>query len=364
MDAVEGGRPPTTLSAGPSDRTARLRDGLAAYLEPRLGGNGPVTVERLARIPGGASRETWTFDANCPGPAGETSTEQLVLRLDPPASLLDTDREVEWAFYSSFFGSGVPVPRMRWLERDPSVLGGPFFIMDRIAGSEAQPRVLMEPRYEAVRPRVARRFYELLAAIHDLDWSRTAIGAVAGPPPPGGAWKEQLDRWEAIITANELGPQPIARAAIRWLRANSPPPSCRISVVHGDYRIGNVLVTPEGEINGVLDWEMAHLGDPLEDLAWSFNESWQWGGKDGRPGGVCTREEAISFYERSSGRPVDRTALAWWLVFSDVKCQGIWLTGARAFQEGRSNELILALIAYNLINAQDQAMLRALGKWR
>jgi aminoglycoside phosphotransferase (APT) family kinase protein len=329
-----------------------------------LAGGGAVTVSGLSRIPGGASRETWMFNAAYKNSAGAGENANLVLRLDPPASLLDTSREAEWAFYSSYWDTNVPVPRMRWLEPDASVLGGSFFIMDRILDCEAAPRTLMEPRYTDARPRVAKRFYEIMAGIHSLDWASTSIANVAEPPPLDGAWKKELDHWERIIDDNELSPQPIARAAIRWLRANPPPPAHHISVVHGDYRIGNVLYTPEGDITGVVDWEMSHLGDPMEDLAWSFNESWQWMGKDGRPGGICTVDEAIADYERHTGRPVDRDAVRWWWVFCDVKCQGIWLTGTKSFQEGRTNELILPMISYSLVNSQDQAMLRSLGRWK
>jgi aminoglycoside phosphotransferase (APT) family kinase protein len=353
-----------TPAAGAPHDPGPMEERLAAYLSPRLAAGGPVAISTLSRVPGGASRETWTFDATFADSTGREHTESLVLRLDPPASLLETDREVEWAFYSSFWGTTVPVPRMRWLEPDPSVLGGPFFIMDRIPAGQAQPRTLMEPAYEHARPRVARRLYEIMAAIHSLDWSATPIAKVAVAPPVDRAWAKELDHWERVVSENELSPQPIARAAIRWLRANPPPPAHHIAVVHGDYRIGNVLYTPQGEIVGVLDWEMAHLGDPIEDLAWSFNESWQWAGKDGRPGGVCTVEEAIAGYERHTARPVDRQALNWWRLFSDVKCQAIWLTGTKSFQDGRTNELILPYISYSLINAQDQAMLRSLGRWR
>ena len=112
-----------------------VEDAITRYLAPRLPGARDLAVSHLLRIPGGASRETWMFKAVWHDESGRQAQE-FVLRKDPPASLLDTDREAEYAYYSSFMGSAVPVPRMRWLERDGSVLGGPFFIMERITGAK------------------------------------------------------------------------------------------------------------------------------------------------------------------------------------------------------------------------------------
>lgn len=336
-----------------------MEEQLARYLSPRLAGGAPVTIANLSRIPGGASRETWMFDASWTA-EGRLQTEHFIVRKDPPASLLETDREVEYAFYSSFANTAVPVPRMRFLERDHAHIGGAFFIMDRILGCEGG-RTVIEPRFDAVRDRIARRMYEILAAIHAFSWVGSPAAEWAKAPEPETCWSQELAHWEKVIDENELSPQPIIRAGIRWLRRNPPPPAHHVSVVHGDYRVGNYLYTTEGEIVGIVDWEMAHLGDPLEDLAWSFNSSWQWL-RDGRPGGIVDRETAIRHYEEASGIAVDREALHWWEVFSDVKAQGIWLTGTKSYQEGRTPELIMPLISYTLINAQDQSLLRALGK--
>ena len=332
---------------------------LARYLEANLPAEN-VRVTNLFRIPGGASRETWMFDSTWSGD-GEEHSQAFVVRKDPPASLLETDREAEYGFYSAFWNSGVPVPRMRWLEPDASIIGGPFFIMDRILGCESNTRAPQAPPYLAVQPEMARNMYDILGIIANFEWRGTAIERVAEPPAAETAWEKELAHWEGIINVQELSPQPLMRAAIRWLRANPPPPAQRVGVVHGDYRVGNFLYREDGSIHGIVDWEMAHLGDPVEDLAWSLNESWQWA-KDGRPGGIVDRETAITLWERASGLRADPAAVLWWEVFSHVKCQGIWITGARSFQEGRTNELILPMVAYSLINAQDQALLRTLGR--
>lgn len=328
---------------------------LARYLSPALAGGQPVAVENLLRIPGGASRETWMFDARYGG-----NVEQLIVRIDPPASLLETDRETEFALYSAFAGSAVPVPRMRLMEPDGSILGGAFFVMDRIGDCESTPRLLLEPAFDGLRAGIAYRMYEILADIHALDWSAHGLAHLAEGITCETSWRHELDHWERVIDENEIEPQPIIRAGIRWLRANPPPPARHLAVVHGDFRVGNFLYRKDGSIVGVLDWEMGHIGDPLEDIAWSCAQAFRWA--NDYPGGIVSREDVIANYERAAGITVDRDALHWWDVFSDVKGQGIWITGAKSFQEGRSNELFLAMIAYTLVNSQDQYLLRTLGR--
>lgn len=335
---------------------------LAEYLRQRIDGATDVRVTGLSRIPGGASRETWMFDASWIVDGAEHQGA-FVLRKDPPASLVESERSLEYAFYDALWGSDVPVPRMRWLETDPRHLGSEFFIMERVLDSDANTTRIQEREYDEARPVLARRFYEILAAIHRFDWRGTAIERVIDAPTVETAWRRELDYWEDMIDRHELTPQPIARAAIRWLRDNPPPPARRVSIVHGDYRVGNFLYRPTGEITAIVDWEMAHLGDPLEDLAWSFMEAWEWT-RDGRKGGIIEMDEAIAVYEEASGAKVDRDALHWWDVFSGVKAQGIWVTGAHAYQSGETSELILAMTSYWLTNFQDEILLRSMGRWR
>ena len=142
-----------------------------------------------------------------------------------------------------------------------------------------------------------------------------------------------------MIERDERHPQPIVRAAMRRLRRNPPKPAQRISVVHGDFRSGNFLHDGGGHILAVLDWEMAHLGDPLEDLAWCFDPLWNHF-DDSRVAGTVAEAEAIAIWERESGLVVDPAALAWWKLFSAVKGCAIWTTSAKEFVAG-GNDLVL-----------------------
>jgi len=292
---------------------------VAAYLAGKLPGARDVAVEAMERISGGASRETYRFVARWTE-AGQAHERRMILRRDPPASLIDTERRIEFEAYRAFFGSAVPVPEMLFLEEGAGPLDHPFFIAAEIAGFQASPQLPFESGDAAA-----------------------------------------LDYWEGVIDEDELSPQPIIRAAIRWLRANPPPPAQKISVVHGDYRTGNFLYDTNGDIHGILDWEMSHLGDPLEDLGWTLNRIWCWAQDDLR-GALLPREEAIAIWEKASGLKADPAALHWWELFNCVKGQGIWVSSAKAWSDGQNKDPILIVSSWRLLNAQDRAALELMGR--
>jgi aminoglycoside phosphotransferase (APT) family kinase protein len=130
--------------------------------------------------------------------------------------------------------------------------------------------------------------------------------------------------------------------------------------VHGDYRTGNLLFDPAGGVIGVLDWEMVHIGDPLEDLAWGLNRVWRFQNDD-RAGGLVPMGDAIRLWEHASGARADRQALRWWEMFSCVKGQAIWVSAAKAFASGGNRDLIMPIAAWMQANSQDRAALELMG---
>jgi aminoglycoside phosphotransferase (APT) family kinase protein len=318
-----------------------------------------IAVTALERISGGASRETYRFRLGY-AQGGHAHDRRLILRRDPPASLIDTERRVEFEAYRAFEGSAVPVPKMLWLEEADEALDHPFFIAEELTGFQAAPQMLFAGGYDAVLPRLAERKWTILGEIAKADPAVLGLTSVMPAPPLDGCWRRELDHWEAIFDTQEDEPQPIARAAIRWLRAHPPPPAQKLSLVHGDYRTGNFLFDEAGEIHGVLDWEMAHLGDPLEDLAWGFNPIWQFG--RGLAGGLVPQEQAVAIWSQASGLAADPAALHWWILFNCVKGQGIWVGSARAFIDGGNREPIMVYPAWWLLNAQDRAILKVMDK--
>ena len=336
-----------------------LEPRLAAYIAARMPDAGGVAVSGLERISGGASRETYRFVLTWTE-GGRRRDRRMILRRDPPASLIDTERRIEFEAYRAFRGSAVPVPEMLWLEEGSDVLDHPFFVAEEICGFQASPQLLFASAGPAVLAKIAARKWTILGEIAKADPAAIGLTRWMQSPALDGCWKRELDHWEGLIDKDEAEPLPITRAAIRWLRANPPPPAQKLSVVHGDFRTGNFLYDAEGAIHGVLDWEMSHLGDPLEDLGWSLQPVWTFG--TGRAGGVAPRDEAISIWERASGLVADPAALNWWILFNCVKAQGIWVGSAAAFNRGGNTAPIMVYPAWWLINAQDRAMLQVMGK--
>ncbi len=345
--------------------TSTKTDRISEYLRTKMAGARDIRVSGLFRIAGGASRETWSFDASWQE-AGCEQRRGFILRRDPEAGLLETARDVEYTVYQAFQNSSVPVPRMYWLETESAALERPFFIMERIDGCQSDPGGLALRPDGPDRQRIGRRKFEILGAIHAAD--PTSLGLTnlqsGGLPLPEQCAERELARWERIIDEQQLEPEPVIRFAAAWLRAHPPAPAQRVTVCHGDFRSGNFLYTDD-DIRGVLDWEMVHLGDPLEDLAWTCLKNWRYSNTPGIPGsligGIMPREEAYEIYEAASGIRVDPEALRWWDIFSQIKAVGIWITGGRSFCDRRTTSPLMALIPRMLNATQYTEILDLIG---
>ncbi len=324
-----------------------LADRLAAYLT-RVSGV-PTAVESLARISGGASRETYRFDT-----LAGVERAGFILRRDPPESLIDTDRRLEFLALRSFHGKGVAAPEALWLETDGAELERPFFIMRRIDGGAPGSPFAAEPFGDQAGA-IGERFFSIMGRIAAEPLAGLPILEAAPMPAPEDCWRRELDYWAGVIEADEQHPQPIVRAAIRRLRRAPPPPAQRLSVVHGDYRSGNFLHDGEGGIVAVLDWEMAHLGDPLEDLAWAMDPLWTHPG-DRRISGMIEPEAAFDVWRDASGLRIDPAALAWWRLFASVKGQAIWTSAAKAWRDGGMVEPVLAFSGWYTARRQDEIL--------
>ncbi|MEI9885440.1 MAG: phosphotransferase family protein [Rhizomicrobium sp.] len=330
-----------------------LEDRLAAYLRNKL--EAPdLTVSGLARIPGGASRETYRFRARHGG-----KERGLILRRDPPASLIETERTTEYRAYEAFHALGLPVPEPVALELDPTPLDRPFFIMEAIENCTAGSILAPDP-YGAHRETVGKQFYSVLGRIARVDPRDVGLNDFDGETDIHDVARHEVARWERVIAEDEREPQPIVRAALRWLKRHPPPPAQKISVVHGDYRTGNFLVDAKGEIRAVLDWEMAHLGDPLEDLGWAIDPLWS-GGQPETPGGMLPRAEALRLWEQASGLKAEPEALYWWEIFASLKGAAIWISAAREYAEGRNIDPINAFSGWYCLAFHNKVLADRLG---
>jgi aminoglycoside phosphotransferase (APT) family kinase protein len=323
-----------------------LAERLAIYLTRHFGS--PTLIEGLSRIPGGASRETYRFDAIVGG-----EVRPLILRRDPTGSLIDTDRSLEYLAFQSFHGRA-PVPEPIVLDTEGAELERPFFIMTRVDGGAAASPFTVQPYHEHAQA-IGEAFFAALGAIAATDPAGLPLATATQAPAPGDCWRVALDHWAKVIDTDEQHPQPIVRAAIRRLRRDPPPPATAVRVVHGDYRTGNFLHDGQGTILAILDWEMVHLGDPLEDLAWAIDPL--WGHYDeSRVAGMIPRAEALAIWSQVSGLPIDPEALAWWELFSAVKGQAIWTSAGREYRQGGFKDPILAISGWYTARRHDQIL--------
>jgi aminoglycoside phosphotransferase (APT) family kinase protein len=329
-----------------------VSEGLAAYLARTWGE--PVAIEDLARISGGASRETYRFDAVVGG-----ERRPLILRRDPPGSLIETDRRSEFLALKSFHGRGVAAPEPLILELEGAELERPFFIMARVDGGATASPFAPDP-YAPHAARLGEDFFGTLGRIAAADPATLPIAEVCEAPALGECWKRELDYWSGVIETDELHPQPIVRAAIRWLYRHAPPPAQKLAVVHGDYRSGNFLHDGEGKIVAVLDWEMAHIGDPLEDLGWALDPLWRH--TEGLVAGMVPKAEAFRIWEAASGLKVDPAAFVWWELFASVKGQAIWISSAREYADGGYREPILCFSGWFTARRQDEILAEHLAR--
>lgn len=325
---------------------------LESRLEALLPGQGPVRLVLQERVFGGASRQTIRIDAERDG-----TRHLLILRRDPAASLIETERKLEFAALATFAGGPVPVPKPLLLEEDPALLGAPFFVMERIEGAlPGSP--FQSACYAPHAQAIARQFFWHLGAIAARPLAGSPLAAVLEPVTADTCWSRELARWEAVILEDAPEPQPVALAAIRRLRRTPPPPPPRVGIVHGDYRSGNFLHDGAGSIRAILDWEMVHAGDPHEDLAWALDPLWAH--DPARPLTGIGREEAITLWEAASGLACNRDALAWWGLFSAVKGLAIWLSAGRAFASGANGDLVNAWSAWMCGQFHERQLAQAL----
>lgn len=279
---------------------------------------------QLARIPGGASRETWLIEAD---------EMRFVLRRDPPGAESLTPQAREFALVRLAREAGVPAPEPLLLE--PA--GGRFetagVLMAFVAGQSVGPRVLRREELAEARQRLPAQLAEALAAIHSVEPAPTGL-----PSPQGDPALAQVEYWEAAL--DQIGePLPVVELGLRWLRANRPGP-VEPALVHGDFRLGNFIVD-EGGLAAVIDWELAHLGDPAEDIGWLCIRSWRFGSDERAVAGLGDLEPFLAAYEEAGGAAIDRDRIRYWEVFGNLKWALICARQARDHLTGlrRSHEL-------------------------
>lgn len=314
---------------------------VAAVLEPVLGAG--TVVEKLHTLTGGASRTTWAFDAVTGG-----RRRSLILRTGPPDEV-HAGMELEARAQRAAAAVGAPVPHIVVADDSVDALGNPFLICEAIGG-ETIVRRIQRHLDDAGRQRLLRQCAEALAAIHQAD-----------PDLPGISDDDQMVQWRDEL--DTIGDTTATfEWAFRWLADNRPAPS-PTRLVHGDFRMGNLIVDESG-LAAVLDWELVHVGEVYEDLAWFCIRAWRFGAPTHlAAGGLGSIEDFLHGYENAGGAAVDRAAFHWWLVQATLRWGVICRYQAERHLSGQTPSVELATIGrrvceteWDLLNLLENAV--------
>jgi aminoglycoside phosphotransferase (APT) family kinase protein len=320
------------MSSSPDPR-GELADAISRALDGRA-------IDALTRLSGGASRETWRFEAD---------GEPLILQRQRAG---DTrDMEVEASVLRAAATAGVPVPRL--LASGRFEQGARYMIQSWVEGETIARKILRDEVFASARESLVGQFATALAAVHSIP-----IDDVPGLPTTDqvAQYRQSLDDLNAQLNQSH----PAFELAFRWLEANRPS-SARRTVVHGDFRLGNVMVGPEG-LRAVLDWELAHIGDPMEDLGWLCVRAWRFG-SELPVGGVGGYDALLAAYESATGSPADPDALLWWEVLGTLKWGIMCMLQASAHLLGFSRSHELAAIGRRVCENEYDILLALEGRW-
>jgi aminoglycoside phosphotransferase (APT) family kinase protein len=295
---------------------------LAAALGDVLG---TVTVGGLTRLSGGASRETWSFDAVG---AGGSRTE-LVLRRDPPGRPGEPGAmSREARVIAAARAAGLAVPEVLLSTDEPDLWGTAGLVMRRVAGETIARRILREDAYRQARKVLVRQVGEFAAGLHELE-----VPGYLPAPDPLTSLRAQLAAFEQA--------SPVFELALRTLEAGRPPAREPV-IVHGDLRLGNLIVGP-GSLLAVIDWELVHAGNPAEDLGWFCVKAWRFG-VDAPAAGLGSREELLAAYRAAGGADITLDELRWWEMLGTLRWGIICLTQALAHLSGAHRSVELAAV--------------------
>lgn len=300
-----------------SDTLARA---LERVLHPVVG---QVRVENLQPLTGGASRITWAFDAVA------DTRRALILRTGADDDL-HAGMELEASVQQRAAAAGAPVPHVLTADNSPAALGNPYLICDAVAGETIAPRILRRLD-DAGRTRLLEQCGAALAAIHRAD-----------PDGIGLSSSDELAGWRARL--DEMGD---TTAPFEWAfrrLAEQRPAASPMRLIHGDFRMGNLIVDDSG-LAAVLDWELTHIGEVYEDLAWFCIRAWRFGAPQTLgAGGLGSMEAFLRAYEVASEATVDRDAFRWWLTVATLRWGVICRHQAERHLSGEARSVELAAI--------------------
>lgn len=315
-----------------------IRSSLAAFAARQI--SGPIDIGPLRRFTVGFSWATFGFSAKWIVD-GEPVERDLILRAGPPSGIFGPYLAYpEFVTLRALETSAVPVPRVYWYSDDISILGAPFFVCDLVPGEAPIPWTHDGgPAFDDERRvRLGSQFVAALAALHGYRWEGTPVATIDGTKDVSRTAADQVDNWMANLSRWSPNRIPSLELAAVWLKERARVAS-RISITHGDYRIGNFLEV-DGRITAILDWELVRLGDPVEDLGWVCLQAWR-----GRSPYMChffEREELRDRYATLTGHEVTLADMAYWEAFGTFKLAVMHYGATDCFARRGFNDLRMA----------------------
>ena len=310
---------------------------LARWLIGALDARG-AQITRFEKLGGGAIQENWALDVVLTGGA-RAGRHALVLRTDAASRVASSHtRAQEFALLSRAWAAGVTVPEPLALATDTGVLGKPFYVMTRLAGTAAGHVLVRDDRWRGDRAALAQRLGSELARIHTI--ARPQSGLEFLTVPAGQPAKETVAALRGWLDSYRM-PRPALEWGLRWLDRHAPPRGL-VRLLHRDFRTGNYLVDDNG-LTGILDWEFAGWGDPDEDIGWFCAKCWRFGAIAREAGGIGERRDFYRGYEEASGRRIDADAIRYWEILAHARWAVVALQQGERHVAGGETSLDLAL---------------------
>ncbi|MBB6290528.1 MULTISPECIES: phosphotransferase family protein [unclassified Pseudomonas] len=301
-----------------------------------------VSILDAKPLSGGAIQENWLVTLLIHDGFWDGRLE-CVLRCDSPTAgvAISHGRAQEFQLLKTVFVAGVKVPEPLWLCEDRSVIGRPFFLMRRIGGTAAGHILVKNPGFAPDRIQLADQLGRELAKIHSVTPPHAELDFLISYDEAPAI--HRIVQHRAFLDAHYCA-YPALEWALRWLERHAPPRTI-VTLTHGDYRTGNYMVDESG-LTGILDWEFAGWGDPLEDIGWFCAKCWRFGKVTAEAGGIGARTDFYRGYEAESGRRLDHKAVHYWEVMAHVNWAIIAIQQAQRHCSGEEHSLLLALTGH------------------
>lgn len=340
--------------------TSAVQEKITRYLQAKIPAARNFALSEFVHSPGGWSHEIYIFDANWTED-GRAKRQGFCLRKDPGSGLLRelSNLREQFEVIKALEATSAPTPKVYWYEEDPSLLGGPFFVMEKVEGEVPNPWSRAGKQFyaeAAKRGKLPKSFIEALASLHNLDWRGAGLDFLGVPGSGKDFVLREIAKWESLINQSIRKPEPVLTELLMWLKANAPAPK-RLAFVHGAYRTGNMIIKDDA-IAAVIDWELQVIGDPMYDVAYVLSDL----NREGSPLLSCLveRDLFIDYYQQLTGLEVDLEVCRYYDRLYAMRSVAFWLSASGLFAEGRNKDLRLARTTYSVPVVLDMAA-KALG---